>query len=100
MRDADRQTVDSSRIRSENDRPVDPLGSFVLYWMTSARRTRFNFALQRAVALANELQKPLLILEALRLDYPHASDRLHVFVVEGMRDNARAIARSRATYHP
>lgn len=67
--------------------------------MTSARRTRFNFALQRAVELANELRKPLVILEALRIDYPHASDRLHAFVLQGMRDNARAVA-SRATYYP
>lgn len=90
----------AARIRAENDRPLDPLGSFVLYWMTSARRTRFNFALQRAVELANELQKPLLVLEALRVDHPYASDRLHTFVVQGMRDNARAIARSRASYYP
>lgn len=68
--------------------------------MTSARRTRFNFALQRAVELANALSKPLIIFEALRLDYPHASDRFHTFVIEGMHANARAIAKTRAAYYP
>jgi deoxyribodipyrimidine photo-lyase len=67
--------------------------------MTAARRTRFNFGLQRAVEAANELGKPLVILEALRVDYPDASDRFHTFVIEGMRDNARACKASRASYY-
>jgi deoxyribodipyrimidine photo-lyase len=68
--------------------------------MTTARRVRANFALQRAVELANQLRLPLIILEALRCDYPWASDRLHTFVVEGMAANAKATARSRALYYP
>ncbi len=68
--------------------------------MTSARRTRYNFALQRAVELSLELEKPLVILEAVRVDYPHASDRLHTFLIEGMRDNERACASSAAAYYP
>jgi deoxyribodipyrimidine photo-lyase len=68
--------------------------------MTTARRTRFNFGLQRAVETANALGKPLLVLEALRAGYPHASDRFHSFVIDGMRDNAAACATSRAQYVP
>jgi deoxyribodipyrimidine photo-lyase len=68
--------------------------------MTSARRLRSNFALQRAVELAREFQRPLVILEALRCDYPHANDRLHRFVLDGMADNARRAVRSRALYYP
>ena len=89
----------SSRIRPLNNTRIDENASFVLYWMTAARRTRCNFGLQRAVELANQLRKPLVILEALRVDYPHASDRLHAFVLQGMADNAKAIARSRAAYY-
>ena len=66
-----------SRIRSLNDAPFDPAGDYVLYWMVAARRLRWNFGLQRAVDLAHEFARPLLILEALRCDYPFASDRLH-----------------------
>ena len=68
--------------------------------MIAARRTRFNFSLQRAVEAANALGLPLVILEALGVSYAYASDRLHTFVIEGMRDNARACRPSRAHYYP
>ena len=61
--------------------------------MIAARRTRFNFALDRAVDHARELRRPLVVFEPLRCGYPWASDRLHAFVLQGMRDNARALAR-------
>jgi deoxyribodipyrimidine photo-lyase len=79
--------VPEIRVRSVNQAPVEPKGGFVLYWMTAARRTERNFGLQRAVEWAAELKKPLVILEALRCDYPRASDRLHRFIMEGMLDN-------------
>ena len=85
---------------SLNERSVNPRGAFVVYWMTTARRTRWNFGLQRAVELRLELGKPLVILEALRTDYPWASDRLHQFILEGMADNGRERRRSRALYYP
>jgi deoxyribodipyrimidine photo-lyase len=88
----------TARLRALNDRPLNPDGDFVLYWMTSARRARWNFALQHAADLARELRRPLVVLEALRCRYPWASDRLHRFVLEGMADNARAIGR-RARYY-
>ena len=61
--------------------------------MVAARRARANFALQRAVELAVELGRPLIVFEPLRVGYPWASDRLHAFVLQGMADNARAFAR-------
>ena len=90
----------TSRVRALNDAPPSPTGQFVLYWMIAARRLRWNFGLQRAVELAREFNRPLVILEALRCDYPSASDRLHQFVIDGMVDNARDAARSRALYYP
>ncbi|MEZ5962543.1 MAG: deoxyribodipyrimidine photolyase [Planctomycetota bacterium] len=74
-------------------------GDYVLYWMTMARRRRSNFALQRAVDWCRHLGKPLLVLEALRCDYPWASDRMHRFVLDGMRDNAVAFADGGARYY-
>ena len=56
--------------------------------MIAARRTRWNFALQRAVEQCVELGKPLVILEPLDVDYPWASDRLHRFVLDGMAATA------------
>ena len=68
--------------------------------MTSARRTRSNFALERAVALAREHHKPLVVLEALRVGYDWANDRLHRFVIDGMAENARRLAGTPVTYLP
>ena len=63
------------RLQRANDAPIRPQGDHVLYWMTAARRARHNFALDRAVSYATQLQKPLIVLEALRCAYPQASDR-------------------------
>ena len=60
--------------------------------MIAARRTRWNFALQRAVERCVELGKPLVILEPLDVDYPWASDRLHHFVLDGMTATAAVCA--------
>lgn len=91
--------VPSARIRVLRDQPPST-GEYVLYWMVAARRPRFNFALQRAVALCRELGRPLLVLEALRVDYRWASDRLHAFVLQGMADNQRSFGKTAAHYYP
>jgi deoxyribodipyrimidine photo-lyase len=92
--------VPDARIRPLNDRPLRADGEYVLYWMVAARRSRDSFALERAVDLARALERPLVVLEALRAGYPYASDRLHRFVLDGMTANARALARSPVLYHP
>jgi deoxyribodipyrimidine photo-lyase len=68
--------------------------------MTAFRRTTSNHALDRAVALSVESGRPLLVLEALRADYRWSTARFHRFVMDGMADNARRLARSRAVYFP
>jgi deoxyribodipyrimidine photo-lyase len=72
----------------------------VLYWMIAARRAAWNFALDRAIDHARTLRKPLVVFEALEVDYPWASDRLHCFVLQGMRDNLQAFAGTPVTYVP
>ncbi len=88
------------RIVSLTERPVDPSGDFVVYWMTAFRRTRFNFALQRAIEWTNRLGKPLLIVEAVRLHYRWSCDRFHQFIIDGMIDNAQACKDTQAFYVP
>jgi len=95
-----RAKVTSLRVRNCNDAPVRSDARFVLYWMTATRRAHWNFALDRAAEHARRLGKPLVVLEALRCDYPWASDRMHAFVIDGMRDNRRAFARTPFSYHP
>jgi deoxyribodipyrimidine photo-lyase len=90
----------ADRVARGNAAPLRPERAFVLYWMIATRRTRFSFALEHAVARAQELRKPLVVLEPLRVDYPWASDRLHRFVLDGMADNARALAGRPVLYYP
>ena len=100
FRPADLMSVPSARISAANDAPIRADGDYVVYWMTSFRRTKFNFALQHAADRASELGKPLLIFEALRCGYRWASDRMHRFVLEGMKDNQSALSKRNVTYFP
>ena len=84
--------VPASRITAINEHPLAPAGDYVLYWMIANRRPSWNFALDRALEHAAALRKPLIVLEALRVDYCWASERFHQFVVDGMRDNRCAFA--------
>ncbi len=93
-------TIPEIRVSACNTAPVHPAADFVLYWMIAFRRTHWNFALDRAVEYAVQLKKPLVILEALRCDYPWASDRMHRFVLEGMAEKARGLDKIGVTYYP
>lgn len=92
--------VPTLRIRPANSVDVHKSRRWVLYWMTAFRRTRYNFALQYARDMAKQLDKPLVILEALRVRYQWASDRFHRFIIEGMRDNQSACKSADALYYP
>jgi deoxyribodipyrimidine photo-lyase len=83
-----------------NDRPVRPEGEFILYWMTANRRLTDNFSLDRAIEWSRSLNRPLLILEALRCDYRWASRRLHAFVLQGMKDNQQKAITEGHAYWP
>lgn len=93
-------SVPEIRIRQLNDSPVSQDGEWVVYWMVAYRRAGWNFALQRAVECATSLGLPLVILEALRVDYRWASDRFHRFVLDGMADQQAAFERRQVYYHP
>lgn len=92
--------VDASRITPVNDAPIAVRGRYILYWMIAARRTAYSHALDRALAHAAALERPLVVLEALRAGYRWASDRLHAFVMQGMADNAAAFAAAGIAYLP
>jgi len=88
------------RVRTVNSAAVRDDGSYVLYWMIAARRTTWNFSLQRAAQWAASLDKPLIVFEPLRIGYPWASERLHRFVIDGMADNERRLAKTKVAYYP
>ncbi|HEX3358013.1 MAG TPA: deoxyribodipyrimidine photo-lyase [Tepidisphaeraceae bacterium] len=78
--------IQSSRIKILNGAKVRPDGRYVLYWMQASQRTRFNHALEFAIAQANELQLPLLVCFGLMDDYPEANARHYAFMLQGLRD--------------
>ncbi len=90
--------VPDYRVRTLTDRSVNENGAFVVYWMISSRRVQWNFSLDMAIMWAQQLGKPLLILEALRSGHKWASDRFHNFVMDGMRDNRDALKDSGVLY--
>ncbi len=92
--------VPSSRVQPVNGEPIRSEGRYVVYWMLAQRRTRYHFGLQYALQRANELDVPLLVVEALSCTYRWASDRHHTFAIQGMRDQAQAFGESTVEYYP
>jgi deoxyribodipyrimidine photo-lyase len=93
-------SVPAIRIRAGNSLPVRQDGDFVLYWMTASSRVTWNCALDRGVEWSEKLQKPLVVLEALRCGYPWASDRIHRFAPDGMAENACWLEGTNVLYYP
>jgi deoxyribodipyrimidine photo-lyase len=90
--------VPELRVRAVNDHRTAN-GRYVLYWMTAARRTRYNFALDHAIDRADALGLPLVVLEAVRVGYRWASDRHHRFAIDGMRDNRLRFTEAGVAWH-
>jgi deoxyribodipyrimidine photo-lyase len=65
-----------------------PDARYVLYWAQMNRRTTSNHALAHAISIANELSLPVLYYEGLTCSYPHANDRFHTFILEGVPETA------------
>ena len=82
----------AQRIRRVNEIRLVPDGAFVLYWMQSTHRLQENWALRFAVLEGERLNRPVLVYHELASDDEHASDRMHTFALEGVRDIARDAA--------
>jgi deoxyribodipyrimidine photo-lyase len=83
--------VEPERIRRLNQAPLRHGANYVLYWAQMNRRTASNHGLAFAARLANGHNLPLLVYEGLTCAYPHANDRLHTFVLEGVPEMAEAL---------
>lgn len=57
------------------------------------RRAESNHALEFAAAAANEAGLPLVCYEGLTCAYPHAGDRFHTFILEGVPEMRRSLAK-------
>lgn len=86
------------RTNALNDHPINTDARYVLYWMQVYKRSTHNFALNKAIHIANELKLPLVVYEGLKYYYPWASDRLHTFIVEGVAEKRKAFAEKGIRY--
>jgi deoxyribodipyrimidine photo-lyase len=68
-------------------------GRCIVYWMQRSQRAIDNPALNTAVNVANELRKPVVVFFAPVPFYPHANQRHYSFLVEGIPDIAKDLAR-------
>jgi deoxyribodipyrimidine photo-lyase len=83
----------NERVVQLNDKPVNPRGRYVLYWMQMYKRVENNHALVWAIRNANELKLPVVVYEGLKYYYPWASDRLHTFILEGVEEKRQEFER-------
>ena len=58
---------------------------YVLYWMQSSQRTRFNLALDFSIFMGNRLNKPILVFFGIT-NFPDANERNYKFMLEGLND--------------
>ena len=86
---------EDSRVTVRRAGPPDPSGRCVVYWMQRAMRATDNPALNVAVDIANELEKPLVVFLAPVPFYPGANLRHYKFLADGIPDIADALARRR-----
>jgi deoxyribodipyrimidine photo-lyase len=83
--------VDEARVHVVRSGEASSEGEFVLYWCQLNHRVPYNHALHAAIALGHHLRKPVVCYQALRPDDPHASDRIHAFVLDGLEEFGQAM---------
>ena len=82
--------IQEQRIRHLNQ-SAPRAGSYVLYWMQQSQRAECNHALEYAVDMANELDRPLVVYFGLTDRFPGANERHYHFMLEGLLETARAL---------
>ncbi len=90
--------VSPARIRQLNASPIIPNRPYVLYWSQMNRRVNSNQALLYTVEIANRLNLPVLVYEAITCTYPYANDRLHTFILEAVPETARRLEKAGIGY--
>src|ERR1700712_5605656 len=90
--------VDEARISVMNDRPVKAEGRCVIYWMQKDQRSRDNWALLRAIELANERQVPLVVAFMVWEGLRNAYVRHFEFMLRGLSEVARDLAQQQVGF--
>jgi deoxyribodipyrimidine photo-lyase len=83
-------------MKSERNKKLNRLehaeGDYVLCWMQAIQRAEDNHALEYAMAKANALHLPALVVFGLTARYPEANLRHYAFMLEGLRDVRKKLA--------
>lgn len=82
----------NDRTRALNDNAPNAEADYVLCWLQQTLRAYDNPVIDAAIAYGNAHKLPVLVYHGMRQDYPHASDRLHYFLLGGSRDLQRGCA--------
>ena len=88
----------NARITVRRPGPTDPDGKCVAYWMQRAQRGMDNPALDIAIALGNELGKPVVVFFAPVPFYPNANLRHYHFLRSAIPDIANEVNNRRAGF--
>ena len=84
--------IQKTRVESLNSSPLKE-GRYVLYWMQTAQRAEYNHALEYATFKANQLKLPLVVVFGITDSYPEANLRHYAFMLEGLVDVQKALAK-------
>ncbi|MDH7487993.1 MAG: deoxyribodipyrimidine photo-lyase [Anaerolineae bacterium] len=82
--------IQPERVHILNRKPERP-GQYVLYWMQASQRAEYNHALEYALHLANQRNKPLVVGFGLTDTFPEANLRHYRFMLEGLRETQAAL---------
>lgn len=72
--------------------------TYVLYWMQQAQRAHHNHALTYTIEVAKELDKPVIVAFALMVDYPEATVRHYTFMLEGLQEVKKELAKRKIKF--
>ncbi|MDI9433272.1 MAG: deoxyribodipyrimidine photo-lyase [Planctomycetota bacterium] len=84
--------IQPDRILPLNQREVCT-GQYVLYWMQASQRAEWNHAMEYAIDRANALKMPVVAAFGLTADFPEANARHYRFMLEGLRQVEKDLAR-------
>lgn len=84
--------IQPDRILPLNQREVCT-GQYVLYWMQASQRAEWNHAMEYAIDRANALKTPVVAAFGLTADFPEANARHYRFMLEGLRQVEKDLAR-------
>lgn len=77
--------IPAERVKSLNSFKIKNK-KYVLYWMQSSQRIKYNFALSYSILKANKLNKPVIVFFGLTPTYPKANLRHYQFMLEGLKE--------------